>query len=72
MLGSNFHSNGSDNHSPWNFRKRPDPLKHPIICNGCGKDTGFTQEGFMFYVAVHDVLCPYCGNIILPASNVIM
>jgi len=41
----------------------------PIICGGCNKDTGYTQEQFMFYVATRDVLCPHCGHVIIHANN---
>ena len=41
----------------------------PIIWGGCEKDTGYTQEQFMYYVATSDVLCPHCGHVIIRANN---
>lgn len=41
----------------------------PIICGGCKKDTGYTEEQFMFYVATSDVKCPHCGHVIILANG---
>lgn len=41
----------------------------PIICGSCKKDTGYTEEQFMFYVATSNVLCPHCGAVIIYANN---
>ena len=41
----------------------------PIICGSCKKDTGYTEEQFMFYVATSDILCPHCGAVIIHANN---
>ena len=41
----------------------------PIICGSCKKDTGYTEEQFMFYVATSNVLCPHCGAVIIHANN---
>lgn len=41
----------------------------PIICGGCNRDTGYTEEQFMFYVATSNVLCPHCGYVIIHANN---
>ena len=43
----------------------------PIICPHCKKDTGFTEEGFMFYVITNDILCPHCGEILIKANKII-
>ena len=42
----------------------------PIICGSCKKDTGYTEEQFMFYVATSDVLCPHCGAVIIQANRI--
>ena len=44
--------------------------KHPIICSHCNKDTGMTQEEFMYYVLTHDITCPHCGKVIIYANKV--
>lgn len=46
--------------------------KNAIICGSCEKDTGYTHEDFMFYVAFSDVLCPHCQAIIIKANRIEM
>jgi len=36
-----------------------------IICPKCGKDTGYTAEQLMFYVLTDNLLCPFCGEVII-------
>lgn len=44
--------------------------EHPIICPHCKKDTGMTQEQFMFYVMEHDILCPHCNALLFKANKI--
>lgn len=41
----------------------------PIKCPHCKKDTGYTEEQFMFAVITSDILCPHCGEVIIYANN---
>mgnify|MGYP006274581455 CR=1 FL=1 len=41
----------------------------PIKCPHCNKNTGYTQEQFMFYVVTSDILCPHCGEVIFHANG---
>lgn len=42
---------------------------HPINCQHCKKNTGYTEEQFMFAVITSDILCPHCGLVIIHAYN---
>lgn len=41
----------------------------PIKCPYCKKNTGYTQEQFMFTVITTDILCPHCGEVIIRANG---
>jgi len=45
--------------------------KTPIMCPHCGKDTGLTEEGLMFYVITFDIKCPHCGKVVIPDNRFI-
>lgn len=40
-----------------------------IKCPHCKKNTGYTQEQFMFAVITSDILCPHCGEVVIHANN---
>lgn len=44
--------------------------EHPIICIYCKKDTGYTQERFMFCVIEEDILCPHCGEVVISVPKI--
>jgi hypothetical protein len=44
--------------------------QNPIMCPWCKKDTGYTQEQFMYCVITHDILCPHCQYVVIKVSNV--
>ena len=37
----------------------------PIICQSCGKDTGYKAENFNSIVLTDDVKCPHCGEVVI-------
>jgi uncharacterized Zn finger protein len=41
--------------------------EHPIMCSACGKESGYTQEGLMFFVVSEDLHCKYCGEVVVVA-----
>ena len=41
----------------------------PIKCPHCKKNTGYTEEQFMFAVITSDILCPHCGEVVIHANN---
>lgn len=43
----------------------------PIICNKCGKDTGFKAENFSCIVLTDDVKCPYCGEVLIYSNKAV-
>lgn len=43
---------------------------HPLICPHCKKDTGMTEEQFMFFVITNDIRCPHCGEVIMKANQI--
>lgn len=43
----------------------------PIVCEFCGKESGYTKEGLMFYVIHFDLQCKHCGRTIIYASNIV-
>lgn len=45
-------------------------IEHPIHCPHCGAVVGY-QEDYMFLVLTSDVLCPKCGQVVIPANPVV-
>lgn len=52
----------------WNKGKYPKDFD-VITCNTCEKDTGYRNKSLMFLVLFHDLLCPHCGSVVIPANN---
>ena len=44
--------------------------EHPIICKHCGKDTGMTEEQFMYMVLQEDLKCPHCLKVVIEVQKV--
>jgi len=54
--------------SEWNFEeiKPRNPYRNRIIiCQHCHKNSGYTEEGFQFYVISSDIKCRQCGKVII-------
>ena len=43
--------------------------EHPIVCPHCKKDTGMTEEQFMYAYIDHDLLCPQCGQVVIAENK---
>jgi len=40
-----------------------------IVCQHCHQDSGYTEEGFRYYVISCDIKCRNCGEVIIEYNN---
>jgi DNA-directed RNA polymerase subunit RPC12/RpoP len=59
-----------ENHRIWKYEKKNPQDSDAIICPHCGKESGYTRKGLMFFLITSDLPCQYCQKIVIYKTNI--